>query len=379
MNWLALRMLTGDRAKYFSLVLTIAFATLLMSQQLSIFIGIVRRSASQILDVRDAPIWVMDPKVRQIDEAPGLPSGDLTRVRSVPGVAWAVKFHKGQTQARLEDGNFRAVTLIGIDDGSLVGGPREFILGSLDGLRQPDSAIVDKAGYEYMWPGQPQKLGRVFSINDRRVVLVGICKASPPFVTLPVLFARYSVAERFSPGQRSMLTYILAAPQPGRDAAEVSEKISDETGLMALTQNQFFWKTISYFLGSTGIPVNFGITIGLGFIVGAAVAGQTFYLFTLENLKQFGSLKAMGVTNSRLIGIILLQALTVGVLGFGIGMGFTAAFFTYTNRITHLAGINMPWAVAGIVGTAILTIVLLTSLVSLRKVLFLEPAVVFRG
>jgi putative ABC transport system permease protein len=379
MNWLALRMLTGDRAKYLSLVLTIAFATLLMSQQLSIFIGVVRRSASQIIDVRDAPIWVMDRKVRQIDEAPGLPSGDLKRVRSVPGVAWAVKFHKGQTQARLENGNFRSVTLVGLDDASLVGGPRNFIAGSLEDLRRPDAVIVDKAGYEYMWPGEEYRLGRVFSINDRRVVLVGICKASPPFVTLPIMFTRYSVAERFSPGQRSLLTYILAAPQPGHDAQAVCERISNETGLLALTQDGFFWKTIFYFLGSTGIPVNFGITIGLGFIVGAAVAGQTFYLFTLENLKQFGSLKAMGVTNLRLIRIILLQALTVGALGFGIGMGLTAGFFTFTNRITHLAGINMPWMVAALVGAAVLVIVLTTSIVSLRKVLFLEPAVVFRG
>jgi putative ABC transport system permease protein len=96
-------------------------------------------------------------------------------------------------------------------------------------------------------------------------------------------------------------------------------------------------------------------------------------------LKQFGSLKAMGVTNLRLIRIILLQALTVGALGFGIGMGLTAVFFTFTNRITHLAGINMPWMVAALVGAAVLVIVLTTSIVSLRKVLFLEPAVVFRG
>jgi putative ABC transport system permease protein len=109
------------------------------------------------------------------------------------------------------------------------------------------------------------------------------------------------------------------------------------------------------------------------------VAGQTFYLFTLENLKHFGALKAMGVNNRRLIGMILLQAVSVGTLGFGLGVGMTALFFERTSTITHLAGLHMHWqAVAG-VGAAVLVIVALASLLSMRRVLFLEPAVVFRG
>jgi putative ABC transport system permease protein len=372
-------MLTGDPAKYISLVLSIAFATLLMAQQLSIFMGIVSRSASQIVDVRDAEIWVMDPLVRQIDEAPGLPAGDLHRIKSVAGVMWAVKFHKSQAQARLENGGFRTVSLVGIDDASLVGAPRVMLAGDFADLTRQDAVIIDKAGYEYMWPGEPYTLPRTFQINDHRVVLVGVCKASPPFMTLPVLYTRYNTAEHFSPPQRSMLTFVLAQPQPGLSAEAVCQNIREQTGLLAITREQFFWKTVFYFLSSTGIPVNFGITITLGFLVGAAIAGQTFYLFTLENLKQFGTLKAMGVTNLRLIGMILLQALSVGAMGYGLGMGMTAIFFTYTNRITHLAGIHMPWIVAGLVGSAVMVIVLLTSVVSLRKVLVLEPAVVFRG
>jgi putative ABC transport system permease protein len=121
---------------------------------------------------------------------------------------------------------------------------------------------------------------------------------------------------------------------------------------MALTRDQFFWKTIGYFLGSTGIPLNFGITIFLGFFVGVAIAGQTFYLFTVENLKQFGSLKAMGLT---------------------------AFYFFATNQLTQLAGLNMIWQVMAGTGAAVLVIVVLASLVSIRKVLVLEAAVVFRG
>ena len=379
MTWIALRMLMGDRAKYLGLIFGVSFATLLMTQQVSIFMGIMTRTANQILDVRDAEIWVMDNKVRFIDEVPALPDTDLVRVRGVQGVEWAVRMYKGQVRARLADGNFRNVVLFGLDDESLVGAPQTMLLGNLADIRNPDAVIVDKAGYEYMWPGQPHELGREFELNDRRAVLVGICKASAPFTTMPILYTRYSSASGYVPRERNMMTFVLAHPRDGISEVQACRQIEDRTGLMALTQNQFFWKTIYYFLGSTGIPVNFGITIALGFLVGAAITGQTFYLFTLENLRQFGALKAMGVSNLRLVGMILLQGVVVGLVGYGIGIGLTATFFESTANITHLAGLYMTPLAFGGVGVAVMLIIVLTSLVSIRKVLVLEPAVVFRG
>jgi putative ABC transport system permease protein len=133
-------------------------------------------------------------------------------------------------------------------------------------------------------------------------------------------------------------------------------------------------------MANTGIPVNFGITIVLGFIVGAAIAGQTFYLFTLENLRHFGALKAMGVNNRRLIGMVLLQAAIIGAVGYSLGVGMAVAFFEISGRaLPDLRGINIPWQVA--IGTAgvVVAIITFASFMSLRRVLLLEPAVVFRG
>lgn len=379
MTWVALKMLTGDRAKYLGLVFGIAFATLLMSQQVSIFVGIMRRTASQVLDVKDADIWVMDNQTRHIDEAAGLPEAELARVRGVDGVAWAVRLHKSQVGARLPGGPYRALVLFGLDDATLVGAPAEMLLGRLEDLRRPDAVIVDKAGYEYLWPGEAPQVGRRFEINRRRVELVGICKASAPFQTLPVLYTRFSLAAKFQPGEARPMSFILAKPAAGEDAEAVCRRIEERTGLTACTQEGFFWKTIGYFMGSTGIPVNFGITIALGFIVGVAVAGQTFYLFTLENLKQFGSLKAMGVTNAGIVRMILTQAGSVGLAGFALGVGMTALFFEVTGNITHLAGLRMYGSIMLGSGAAVLLIVLAASVLSVRRVLTLEPAIVFRG
>jgi putative ABC transport system permease protein len=378
MSWIAVKMLTGDRAKFLGIVFGITFATLLMSQQVALFVGIMRRTASQILDVRDADIWVMDDKVRYIDEVPALPETDLQRVRGVAGVEWAARLYKGQVRSRLADGNFRNVILFGLDDATLVGAPTELVHGTLADLRQPDAVIVDVAGHEYMWPGEPFVPGRVFEMNDRRAVLVGVCKASAPFTTLPVVYTRYSQAARFVPRERNLMSFVLVKAQDGLAPEELCRRINEQRGLTALTSDQFFWKTIRYFLSSTGIPVNFGITVALGFIVGVAIAGQTFYLFTLENLKQFGALKAMGLSNGRIVGMILLQALIVGAIGYGVGIGLAASFFEGTKHVVHLAGFYIPWQVLLGVAAAVLVIVVLSSLLSIRRVLVLEPAVVFR-
>jgi putative ABC transport system permease protein len=379
MSWIALRMLTGERSKYLGLIFGVTFATLLMTQQVSIFMGVLTRTGNQILEVRDADIWVMDNRVRYVDEAPGLKDIDLMRVRGVPGVAWAVRSYKGTVRARLEDGNTRNVRLTGVDDETLVGAPQKMVAGSMEDLKRPDAVIIDKAGYEYMWGQEPFQIGRTFQLNDRRAVLVGVCHVAPPFFSDPIIYARYSQAARYVPRERSLMNYILVKPQDGVDQAELCSRIEQHTGRMALTRWQFFWKTVGYFLSSTGIPVNFGITITLGFIVGAAVTGQTLYLFIVESLKQFGALKAMGVPNRGILWMIVLQALLVGSIGYGLGIGLTAIFFITTGNITHLAGLHMTWAALLGTGAAVIVIVVATSVVSAHRVLVLEPAVVFRG
>jgi putative ABC transport system permease protein len=379
MNWLAFRMLTGDRNKFLGIIFGVMFASLLIAHQISIFTGIMRRTTSQIVDVLEPDIWVMDPKVQYMDEIHPLLETDLNRVRGVPGVAWGVRMYKGLLRARMSNGNFRSAIVLGIDDATFVGAPREMVMGAFSDLRKPDAFIVDEAGYTYLWPGEAKRIGRIVEMNDCRAELVGICKASPAFQTMPIIFTRYSQAMRFAPKERNLMSFVLVKAENGVPHDELCRRIESTTGLQAKTTQEFAWSTIEFYLKSTGIPINFGITVLLGFIVGVAIAGQTFYLFTIENLKQFGALKAMGVSNMRLVGMILLQALIVGLIGYGLGIGLAATFFEATSGQVHLAGFFLPWQVMALTAAAVLVIVLVASLLSIIKVLVLEPAIVFRG
>ncbi len=379
MNFVALKMLTGDRAKYLGLIFAIAFATFLLENQTSIFSGILKRTGSQITDVTDAEIWVMDPKTEYFEQTKALKDTDLTRVRGVDGVKWAVNLYKGSPVARTLSGKFAVSFCIGLDDATLTGAPRKMLLGSWERLREPDSVVVDKAGYVLLFPGEPLELGRTLELNDHKVTIVGISDASAPFVSWPVMHARYSEAVNFVGRERTQLSYVLVRPQPGVNVRELCSRIEAQTGLRARTTGQFRWDCIRYYLKNTGIPVNFGITIAIALIVGAVVAGQTFYLFTIENLKQFGALKAVGVTNWRLIGMILLQAFAVGLIGFSIGTGMGATFFEVFSHKLATRGIILMWQSVALTGGCILFVVVLASILSLRRVLVLEPAIVFRG
>jgi putative ABC transport system permease protein len=165
----------------------------------------------------------------------------------------------------------------------------------------------------------------------------------------------------------------------GVTPAELARRITETTGLKARTKEEFRWDCIRYYLANTGIPVNFGITITIALIIGLVVSGQTFYLFTVENLKQFGALKAIGVTNRRLIGMILLQALTAGFIGYAFGTGMAAAFFEIFSHQIATRGFILMWENVVGVGVLMFVVVIAASLLSIRRVLVLEPAAVFRG
>jgi len=378
MNFIALRMLMTDRAKYFGLIFAFAFSTFLLQNQFSIFCGIMQRTGSQIRDVTDAEVWVMDRYTEYFEQTKALKDTDLTRVRSVPGVDYAVRLFKGNPTARTLAGKFASTFTLGVDDSTLVGAPRQMLLGKWENLRESNSIIMDKAGYALLFPGEPFELGRVLELNDHKVTLVGISNASAPFVSFPVIHARYSEAINFQGRERNQLSYVLVRPQPGVTAEELARRIEKETGLKARTTAEFIWDCVIYYMKNTGIPVNFGITIIVALIVGLAVSGQTFYMFTVENLRQFGALKAIGVTNSRLVGMVLLQAVVAGAIGYAIGTGMAAAFFQATLHGMATRGIILMWQAVVSVGLLMSVVVVAVSLLSVRKVIVLEPASVFR-
>jgi putative ABC transport system permease protein len=386
MNHIALKMLMGDRGKYIGIVMGLTFASLIMTQQPAIFLGLMTRTFSFISDVGLPDIWVMDSKVQFVDDIKPLQDTELYRVRGISGVEWAMPMYKGLLKARLADGTFQTCNVVGLDDATLIGGPPTMIEGSLEDLRRSDGIIVDidgvkdKLGKPSPTPGGkpiPLKVGDSLELNDRRAIVVGISKVTRTFQAQPVIYTTYSRAKSYAPRERKLLSFVLVKAKTGQDLIELTRRIRATTGLAAYTQDEFKTLTYGYFMKNTGIPINFGISVLLGFIVGAAIAGQTFYNFTLDNLRQFGVLKAMGTSNWVLLKMILLQAVLVGSIGYGMGVGLTA-LFGYSMRNTILA-FRFPWQLLIFSGAGVSLICVFAAIISILKVIRLEPAIVFKG
>jgi putative ABC transport system permease protein len=385
-NFVALRMLIGDRAKYLGIIFGLTFASLLITQQMAIFTGLMTRTYSAVSDLGQPDVWVMDEKVQFIDDLKPLQSTELYRVRGIEGVAWAVPLYKGLLKARLSNGNFQTCNVMGLDDATLIGGPPEMLEGRLEDLRRSESVIVDENGANGKLarpplvpggPPEPLRVGDTLELNDHRAIVVGICRVGRTFQSQPVVYTTFSRATTYAPRERKLLTFVLVGAKEGVALPELCARIQRSTGLLALTAEELKWNTVVYFMKYTGIPINFGIAVLLGFLVGVAIAGQTFYNFTIENLKQFGALKAMGTGNWTLLRMILLQALLVGSIGYGIGVGAASLFGILSSR-SELA-FRLPWQILVITACAVTLICMLAALLSIRKVMKLEPAIVFKG
>ena len=222
-------------------------------------------------------VVIMDSSLAKVDDIKPVSSSMLLRVRGVPGVSWAVPLAKGFVRAKLPDGRYQQAILLGLDDGTYVGGPApsQIVSGSLDLLGQPDAVFIDVRGAKQIWPDIENPVGMEIEMNDRRAKVVGLFEASRTFQTFPVVLTRFSRSLGYQPRERKTVTFILAGREPSTTPEECCETIQRTTGLQAQTRDQFIWTTIRYYAMRTGIPINFGITVVLGFIVGLAISGQT--------------------------------------------------------------------------------------------------------
>jgi putative ABC transport system permease protein len=390
---IALAMLLGDRVKYAGVVFGIALASFLITQLLSLFFGMMTRTYAMIGDMGQADLWVTDPAVEYVDEITAMPDTALQRVRSVEGVAWAVPVYSGTLRVRLEGGRFRAVQLIGLDDATLMGGPPVMLAGSLDDLRAVDAVIIDKDAVndllsmpvEPVAPGELQlagerramRVGDEFVINDHRVVVKGIAQVTPRFLRRPTIYTTYSRAASIAPRERHRLSFVLVGVTSGKGLSEVASRIERSTGFRVRTSRQFKDDTVMYFLRNTHVVPQMGLMVMLGTVVGIAISGQLLYLFTVDNLRHYAALRAMGLGELRLLGMIAVQALFCGIVGYGIGVG-----------VCCLAGgllqnVQLPflllWQSLVAVGAVVLVICIVGATAAMRKVLRTEPALVFQA
>jgi putative ABC transport system permease protein len=376
----AIAMLVGDRGRFLALVAALAFATLLISQQAGTFLGVMASTHGFVSDAAQVPIWVMDPRLNGWD-APPLNDREVQRVRAVAGVAWAVPYHRSIELAALGGGETQRCALIGVDSATWIGGPFRLVSGRIEDLRRPGAVIVEQHALGRRLRSGAGADRRAMAVGDRFVVagteleVVGVVDAAFNLTLEPNLVASLDTVRQVT-GSSRVATHLLVGAAPGEDCAAVCARIRAETGLEALTSAAYEGRIFAYFLRETGIPANFAVAVGLGFLVGIAITGLLFSQFVADHRRAFAALKAMGIGDGLLLRLVVAQAALTGLLGFGLGLGASAVFGAIT-RGTDLS-FRLPPQLMLACAAAIVGISVCAALASTRQIMRLDPAQVFR-
>lgn len=379
---LALKMLIGNKS-CIGVIFGIFLATLLISQQSAIFLGLVSRSYRLVTDIPAPNIWVIDPATESDQKVRSMPAGYLDVVRSIPNIEWAVPINVMDIPMVTPSGNFDVSHLYGIDDATLIGSPPEMVEGNLQDLRREGAVVVDiysaNGSLAKILPDGtkiPLKIGDTFEINNHRAVVVGLSKITQGFYPQPIMFTSYSQFKYFTSFARNTIEFIAAKTLPDAKVEEVLKKINSYSVLNGLTSDELKWRMAKSFL-QTGILINFGLSVALGLIIGFSIAGQIFYIMTLNNLKYYALIKALGGSQDLITRMIMIQVGVVGVIGYLLGTGATI-FWGMAVKDTTLAFL-FPWQLLIFTFFIVLIICIFTAGLSIRKVFSVDPKVLMES
>jgi putative ABC transport system permease protein len=383
---IGIRMLLGDMTKYLGLVFGVSFSCLLITLLLGMYNGIMVRAYALIDDTPQANIWVMDPSVEYVDEVASLSDTAPQRVRGVQSVEWAVPLYTGVLRARLADGRFRRVIVIGIDDATLIGLPVKLDPGVTgEELRSADAVLLDRiSGVKLLdrkspntKVSTPTKVGDSLLVNDKRVIVAGFCEVSPRVMPQPTIYTTYSRALMLAPPERRLMSFVLVKSRPGFDPVKAAREIEAQTGLRARTSEEFARDTEDYYKNNTEILTQIGMMVGLGMLVGFATVALLLTMFTRENFRYYAAFKAMGTQDWVLVLIIFLQGATAGLVGFGLGTGVASAV-GYLGTAIGIPFVLVWWSPV-FSGVCVLLVCGISAGLNIRPVLRLSPTAVMGG
>jgi putative ABC transport system permease protein len=371
---LAIRNLLHDRLRSAMTVAGVAFAVTLVFVQTGLFLGILD-NASVTIEHMAADLWVTSRNTPNVDFAHGFPEGNVQRVRSVPGVERADNLLVQFLNLTLPSGAEEGMLVYGLEDFERWGIPWNIESGTLADLRRGDYMFLDGSAERRYGPFA---VGEYREVMGRRVRIIGRTREAKSFTTSPIGFLDYDLVQKLA-GERmaGRSTYVLVRLEPGADAEAVRREIQRRLPYNDVyTRAEWAKRSRDYWVASTGIGLNMYLTVFLGCLVGVVVVAQTLYTSTMEHLKEFGTVKAIGGSNRDIYRILGTQATIAALVGFALGGAMALALGPTMAKIGLKLIVPAPLGVAVFFGTLVLC--LGSAFISFRKVASIDPALVFR-
>ncbi len=371
---LARRNLFHDKVRLTVTLTGIVFAVVLIVVELGLFVGFTETTSS-LIDHSGADLWVTSRHVPYVELGVPFTERKLYQVRAVPGVLDAEKIIVRWTDWKRPDGRQESVQIVGLNPDADVLRPWNLTAGSVEDLKRPDAVIMDEI---YEGKLGVSRVGELFEIRGHRARVVGFTHGIRSFTTSPYVFTTFKRAQDYAGIAGDQTIFVLVKVAPGVEVEQVRRGILDNVrDVEVFKSSEFSRMTRFYWMFTTGAGVAVLLAAALGLIVGFTVVAQTIYATTMDHLREYGTLKAMGAANSYVYRVIIKQAAMSAVMGYALGM--LVSLFVVRASQEGGAAILLPWPMA--VGMFFLTLLMCigAAMVSINKITRLDPAMVFKG
>lgn len=371
---LGLKTLLHDKVRFVITTSGVAFAVMLVLVQVGLFVGLLDNSTIAIRKL-GAELWVTSKNAPNLDFAHQFPETHLYRVRSLPGVERADNLILSYMQVQLPSGAEEMSIVYALEEPGRWNLPWLVTAGSLSDLKRGNFVMFDESAALRFGPFA---VGDYREIQGRRLKIVGTTREVKSFTTTPVMFMDYAKAQELQPELLGKKTsYIVVKLEPGANVETVRAAIAAKLPYNDVyTSAEWAARSRAYWIENTGLGFNALLTVFLGCLVGVVVVAQTLYSSTLEHLKEFGTVKAIGGSNLDIYRMLSKQAVLAAGFGFVVGYVPAQLLKPLVARAELKLIIEPELTLAVFVGTV--TLCLLSSLVSFRKVAGIDPALVFR-
>jgi len=372
----ALKIILYDKVKSLITLAGVVFAVVLIFAQIGIYLGLME-TASIIIDHAPGDIWITSKNSRNFDFSQPFPEYKINHVLATEGVRDAEKLIVTWGVIKQRAGGTEQVEIIGYNPDTGIGGPWKMKTGDIHDVKNGNYAIVDESAMKRL--GEIE-LGDYREVLNRRLKIVGISEGVKSFTTAPIIFTSYKIAQilggEFVGTENTV--FIIAHLLEGYSARDVVNRLrSALKNLDVYTKDEFSKKTRLYWTIETGAGFAFLITILISFFIGILIVGQTIYNSTLQYLKEFGTLKAIGATNFNVYQIIFSEALINASVGYLIGLVLSILSIKIYEAIGMVFTMNLQVALVVLVVTLIMC--LSAAFFSVAKVRKTDPLLVFRG
>jgi len=366
------RMMFHDKLKMIGTMVGVIFAVVLTNQQVGVFLGLLSKN-TMFIDNAGAALWVVPAATQTLQAGKPLPMAALYAARTTPGVRWAEPLLFGGATMSLPTGGSEPVTLVGTKSPAWRGGPWNIVAGSVDALRAPDAMIFEDSERDKFGG---LNIGSVREVNGHRTTVGGFTWGLLPFAPSYAL-ADYDYARELMGTPSDQTSFVLVGLDTNADTAAVIRALQAKVGAnQVLTTGAFRNRVLRYLLVSTGIGATTGTSSAFGLIVGLVIVSLSMFSAVVDNVREFGTLKALGARNRDLAVLLLVQSTLYGLMGSMIGLN-QIAFISNAVRSPQMA-LVLPWQ--AYVATPALMVLLcaLASLLALFRIRSLEPGMVFR-